>query len=167
VSTVPASIPPTDPSAPSPSTTANTHLVANSNNDGPDSTIVLTGAIGDTGQAESVHPDGTVDLDHASDLKLTLKKGSFLISIAALDQQFVEALSTAPFNTNTCSGRVSVTTTAPIMPGSGTGLYRGVTGTFDLTVGVDEVVDTSSCSFSGTTVAQLLLTEGDGTVSYQ
>jgi hypothetical protein len=128
---------------------------------------VLTGAIGDTGRAESVHTDGTVDPDHASNLRLTLSKGSFLISIAALDQQFVDVLRAAPFDTQSCSGRASATATVPIIPGSGTGLYRGLTGSFDLTLALDEVVDSSGCSFSGTTVAQLLLTEGDGTVSYQ
>jgi hypothetical protein len=158
----------TETSTPSPSsTTGSTHLVDYSKNDGPDSTVVLTGAIGDTGHAESVRPDGTVDPDHASDLKLTLKKGSFLISVAILDKQFVDALGAAPFNTQTCSGRVSVSATAPIVPGSGTGLYRGISGSFDLTLAVDEVVDASSCSFSGTTAAQLVLTEGEGTVSNQ
>ena len=168
VPAVPASIPTTDTPPPSGfSAAGNTHLVDYSTNDGPDSTVVLTGAIGDTGQAESVHPDGSVDPDHASNLRLTLKKGSFLISVAALDKQFVDVLRTAPFDTQTCSGRVSVMAAAPIIPGSGTGLYRGIAGSFDLTLAVDEVVDNSSCSFSGTTAGQLVLTEGEGTISYQ
>ena len=68
VPAVPASIPTTDTPPPSGfSAAGNTHLVDYSTNDGPDSTVVLTGAIGDTGQAESVHPDGSVDPDHASE----------------------------------------------------------------------------------------------------
>jgi hypothetical protein len=153
----------TDPSGSA--ATSNTHLLGYSTNDGPDSTVILTGAIGDTGQGESIYANGAVDPDHSADLKLTLRTGSLRISIADLDKRFVDALKTASFNTQTCSGRVSVTAATPIVPGSGTGLYRGITGSFELTLGVDEVVDRSSCSFSGPTAGQLLVIEGEGTVS--
>ena len=36
------------------------------NSDGPDFTVVLSGAVGDYGPAVSIHPDGTVDPEHTS-----------------------------------------------------------------------------------------------------
>jgi hypothetical protein len=46
------------------------------NSDGPDSSVILTGAVGDYGQAVSVYPDGKTDPGHTSELELSLKHGT-------------------------------------------------------------------------------------------
>ncbi len=42
------------------------HLVDYTDNDGPDSAVILTGAIADFGKAVSVNPDGSVNPEHNS-----------------------------------------------------------------------------------------------------
>jgi hypothetical protein len=134
-------------------------------NDGPSSTVILTGAIGDFGRAVSVHPDGTVDPDHRSQLKLTLRDGSFRIGIADLDKKFVSAMRTFPPNTSTCSGTVTVAATARIVAGSGTGSYRRISGAFDLTLTLAEVDAKANCTTSSALLKESIVTAGTGTVS--
>ena len=57
-------------------------MVYSINSDGPDFRAVVTGAVGDYGPAVTVHPDGTVDPSHSSELELKLTAGSFRLSIA-------------------------------------------------------------------------------------
>ena len=62
-----------------------THIIAYSiNSDGPDFREILTGQVGDYGPGVTVHPDGTVDPEHTSELELNMSHGSFRLSIAAL-----------------------------------------------------------------------------------
>jgi hypothetical protein len=145
--------------------TGTVHLVDYSTNDGPDSTVILTGAVGDEGRAESVYPNGSIDPEHDADLRLILKGGSFVISVAKLDARLVRMLRTATFSPISCSGRANVVAKASVIPGSGTGLYRGLSGTFNMSASLDEVVASSSCTFSGPTIAQLVLIQGVGTLS--
>ena len=71
----------------------NTHITLYSiNSDGPRFQAIVTGAVGDHGQAVSVYPDGRVDPQHDSDLSLRLTRGSFLLNGAALDKRVVTAL---------------------------------------------------------------------------
>lgn len=141
------------------------HLIGYSlNSDGPDFTVVLSGAIGDYGPAASVHPDGTTDPDHSSELRLDLKKGTLRLDIAALDKKVIAATSrwgTSP----TCSFHVSVTAATPVVPGSGTGAYRGDTGSITVTTTIDEV-DQAPCS-GGTSpfLSQIITLTGTGAVS--
>jgi hypothetical protein len=141
------------------------HLAGYSGNDGPRSKVILTGAIGDAGEAVSVHPDGTIDPQHNADLKLALTRGSFRMSIAGLDKKIVSAFSRVRFNTTTCSGNVTVTEAAPIVKGSGTGAYRGISGTFTITITIDEIAAKSACNATGAFVAQAIIMTGPGTVS--
>jgi hypothetical protein len=134
------------------------------NSDGPRFQAVVTGAVGDYGQAVSVYPDGKVDPQHDSDLSLRLGRGSFLLSAAVLDKRVVTALGHWPGNPATCSGHVSVTAPVPVVPGSGTGAYRGVTGTFTLTATVDEIDAKSGCTATGAFIAQVIVITGPGTV---
>jgi hypothetical protein len=136
-------------------------------NDGPRSTVILTGAIGDFGQATSVHPDGTVDPDHGSQLGLTLRYGSFRVNIADLHRSFVTAMRRFPSNTRTCSGTVTVAADAPIVAGSGTGSYRGISGGFHLTIALAEVDATANCGSSSAFLRQSIVTAGSGTVSFR
>jgi hypothetical protein len=135
------------------------------NSDGPDFRAILTGAVGDYGPGVTVYPDGAVDPAHSSDLKLNLSHGSFLLSIAKLDSEFGHAVVRWPYDRATCSIHGTVTGTAPIVAGSGTGAYRGIAGAFTLTLSLDEVwVRGPACSESSPFQAQLILMAGTGSV---
>src|SRR5215467_3187152 len=144
-------------------------FTAYANDDLPGATVVLSGAIGDFGAAVSVLPNGTVDPEHSSQLKLALTQGSFRIVIGPLHLKLESALSHAPYNLKTCSGHVAVTGAAPVVPGSGTGAYTGIRGNFTLTVTGNEVDAKPGClPFSGTALlAQSIFVAGSGTVSFR
>jgi hypothetical protein len=141
-------------------------LTGYSNSDGPRSTAILTGAIGDYGTAVSVHPDGTVDPQHSSQLRLGLTRGSFRIVIGPLDKQLVSAFRRFPPDRVTCSGIVTVTGAAPVVADSGTGAYRGISGSFRLTIMIAEVDARRDCSPSSAFLSQAVIMAGRGTVSF-
>jgi hypothetical protein len=138
------------------------------NDDLPGATVVLSGAIGDFGEAVTVLPNGTVDPEHSSQSNLALTQGSFRIVIGPLHVKFLTALSHAPYNLNTCSGHVAVTGAAPVVAGSGTGAYKGISGNFKLTITGNEVDAKPGCQpFSGSALlAQSIFISGSGTVSF-
>jgi hypothetical protein len=143
----------------------NTHITLYSiNSDGPRFSAIVTGTVGDHGQAVSVYPDGRVDPQHDSDLSLRLGRGSFLLSAAVLDQRVVTAFRHWPGNPDTCSGHTSVTAPVPVVPGSGTGAYRGISGGFTLTATVDEIDAKSGCTAAGAFIAQVIVITGPGSV---
>jgi hypothetical protein len=140
-------------------------MVWSVNSDGPHFRAILTGAVGDYGPGVTVHPDGAVDPGHTSELELNLSHGSFRLSIAKLDSEFVHAVAHWPYNRATCSIHGTVTGTAPIVAGSGTGAYRGIAGAFTLTISLDEVyIKGPGCSETTGFKAQLLLIEGTGSL---
>ena len=143
-----------------------THIVVWSvNSDGPDFRAILTGTVGDFGPAVTVHPDGTVDPEHASELELKLSRGSFRLSIAELSSDFAHAVTHWPYDRATCSIHGTVSGTAPIVTGSGTGAYKSIAGAFALTLSLDEDwVRGPACSETTGFAAQLLQLEGSGTV---
>ena len=146
-------------------TSGNTHITLYSvNSDGPRFQAIVTGAVGDHGQAVSVYPDGRVDPEHDHDLSLRLTRGSFLVDEASLDKRIVTAFGHWPGNPATCSGHVSVTAPVPVVPGSGTGAYRGISGGFTLTATVDEIDAKPGCTATGTFIAQVIVITGPGTV---
>ena len=138
------------------------------NDDLPGATVVLSGAIGDFGAAVTVLRNGTVDPEHSSLLNLALTQGSFRIVIRPLHAQLLNALDHAPYNRKTCSGHVMVTGTAPVVAGSGTGAYKGIRGSFKLTLTANEVDTRPGCQpFSGSPLqAQTVFITGSGTVSF-
>ena len=134
------------------------------NSDGPDFTVVLTGAVGDYGPAVTVFPNGKVDPDHKHQISLRLKKGSFRLHLAQLDKAIVAA--TSRWSTDrTCSFHAIVTAPTPVVAGSGTGLYKGIKGSLTMTVTIDEV-DIKPCP-GGTSkfLSQNIFLVGSGTVS--
>jgi hypothetical protein len=141
-------------------------MVYSVNSDGPEFKAVVTGAIGDYGPGVTVRPNGTVDPDHSSEMQLNLTHGSFRISIATIDKDIVQAYQHWPSNSATCSGSIRFTAPAPIVAGTGTGTYRGVTGAFRLTVTIDEVDVKPVCNGTSAFQAQVVLMDGSGTVSY-
>ena len=144
---------------------ATVHLSGYSQGDGPRLTVILTGAVGDFGTGVYVRPDGTVDPEHAAELQLKLTEGSFRISVADFDKKLVEAFGRVQFNPSTGSGHVSVTGATPIVSGSGTGSYKGISGSFDLTVSIDEIVQKPATTPSGAIRAQVNIMTGSGVVS--
>ena len=136
------------------------------NSDGPWSKVILTGAIGDWGQAVTVHPDGTIDPQHTSELRLELQKGSFRLGFASLHKKIIRAYSPWPSDKSTCSGSVSFTVTIPVVAGSGTGAYRGISGSFTVTVTIDEVDVKPVCDGTSAFLAQVVLIAGPGRVSF-
>ena len=136
------------------------------NTDGAYFHAIVSGAIGDYGPAVTIYPNGHVDPAHNSEMELRLAHGSFRLSIAALDKAFVKATSHEPIYPKTCTDLISVTATTPIVAGSGTGAYRGIRGSFPVTITLNEV-EASPCQPSpGAFHAQLITLAVSGTVSF-
>jgi hypothetical protein len=141
------------------------HLMVYSiNSDGPDLRAIVTGAIGDYGPAETVFPNGKVDPQHTHDLELKLTRGTFKLSITDLIKKFGAVTSHEPIYPRTCSDYMTASAPMPIVPGSGTGAYRGISGRFSATITVDEV-ERSPCQPAGAIRWQALVVRGPGTVS--
>ncbi len=135
------------------------------NSDGPRFQAILTGAIGDYGPGVTVHPDGTPDPSHGSELSLELRHGSFRLSIAKLDAEFVRVVSHWPYDRATCSIHGTIAGSVPVVPGSGTGAYRGITGAFTATISLDEDWKKGpACNESSGFQAQIILITGTGSV---
>lgn len=160
----------TTSAAPAAHSRGSVHLTAYTNNDGPTETVIVTGAIGDYGEAVSVYPNGTVDPEHNSELSLKLSRGTLRLDTAALDKAFVAAmLNEFPSNATTCSGSVQVTRQVPVVAGSGTGAYKGVGGAFTLTATLDEVDKVSGahpCDGTAAFLSQAIIVTGAGTVTF-
>jgi hypothetical protein len=154
------------PTAIGTATAGDVHLSAYTDNDGPTATVILTGAVGDYGQAHSVNPDGSVNAEHSSQLDLALSKGSFRLDLADVARRFVAVAGAVGVNTATCSSTASVTGDVAVVAGSGTGAYVGITGTFHLTITLDEVYRPIACSVTGAYLAQSIVITGPGTVTY-
>lgn len=142
-----------------------THITAyNINTDAPLLSSVVSGAtIGDSGPAEQVPPGSTLPTKHADELLLNLARGTFRLNIAGIDTEFTKALGPANIP-GTCSDYVSVSANVPIVPGSGTGAYRGIAGTFAATLTVNELHHTP-CNQTVTTFRQLIWLNGAGTIT--
>jgi len=136
------------------------------NTDGAYWHAIVSGVIGDYGPAVSIYPGGEVDPAHTSELELRLAHGSFRLSVAALDKAFVMAGSHAPIYPKTCTDLISVTGTTPIVAGSGTGAYRGIRGSFPVTLTLNEVEARPCQPSPGAFRAQLITVAGSGTISF-
>lgn len=141
------------------------HLTAYTDNDGPTSTVVVTGAVGDFGKAVRSAPSGAVGSGHSDNLELKLSSGTFRINVEKLDAAFVASMKHLATNKVTCSGTTTVTGTAPIVSGSGTGSYAGIAGTFALRITLDEVYTRPACTEASAYRAQMIVITGSGNVS--
>jgi len=135
------------------------------NTDGAYFRAIVSGVIGDYGPAVSIYPDGQVDPAHNSQMELRLTQGSFRLSIAALNKAFVKAASHEPIYPKTCTDLISVTKTSPIVAGSGTGAYRGIRGSFGVTITLNEVEARPCQPSPGAFRTQLITLAGPGTIS--
>ncbi|MGH3227429.1 MAG: hypothetical protein ACRDOA_02405 [Streptosporangiaceae bacterium] len=142
-----------------------THVIAYSiNTDDPVLTSVVSGAIGDYGPAEEVSPGSTGVSANGGELELKLTRGTFRLNIADIDKKFLEGTSHEPVFPRTCSTYVSVSDAVPIVPGSGTGAYRGIAGTFAMTLTVNEVHDIP-CTTSLSILRQVVVLSGAGKIA--
>lgn len=144
-------------------TSGSVHLSEYTNGDGVGASVILTGAIGDFGEAISVYPNGALNLEHNSQVNLALNQGSFKLDVSAVDKKIVDAFTRFKSHPATCSGNLTASGTATVVPGSGTGTYQGISGSFDLTVYVDEI--DKACSGNDAYLAQAFVTLGNGTVT--
>ena len=157
-----------------PSVSARTHkgkaqlMVWEVNSDGPFMRAQLTGAAGDYGHAVTIDRHGKVDSGNPSELKLKLAHGSFRLSIVSIEKAFAKALRHWSPNPATCSGGIIVTAPAPVIAHSGTGAYRGITGTFSFTDNSSEVLPRSNCNDTGGArpLSELIVVDGTGAISY-
>ena len=142
-----------------------THVVAYSiNTDNPVLTSVVSGAIGDYGPAEEISAGSTGVSAHGGELELKLTHGTFGLNIADIDTKFTEATSHEPVFPRTCSTYVTVSGAVPIVPGSGTGAYRGIAGTFAMTLTLNEVHD-RPCTTSLSILRQVIVLSGAGKIT--
>jgi hypothetical protein len=142
-----------------------THVMAYSiNTDNPVLTSVVSGAIGDYGPAEEISPGSTGVSAHGGELELKLTHGTFGLNIADIDTKFTEATSHEPVFPRTCSTYVTVSDAVPIVPGSGTGAYRGIAGTFAMTLTLNEVHN-RPCTTSLSILRQVIVLSGAGKIT--
>lgn len=138
---------------------------------GAGGTVVLTGAIGDFGSSVSIDANGTVDPQNNTEVILALTQGSFRISVVSLDKKINAAFNKFQPSSTTCSGQLSVPGTTPIVAGSGTGAYEGISGSFNLTLTFAEIgpkLKSGKCNDSNSAPAlgSAMIVIGSGTVSY-
>jgi hypothetical protein len=142
-----------------------THVTAYSiNTDNPILASVVSGAIGDYGPAQEVSPGSTGVSAHGGELELKLTRGTFRLNIADIDTKFIEGTSHEPVFPRTCSTYVSVSDAVPIVPGSGTGTYQGIAGTFAMTLTLNEVHE-SPCTTSLSILRQVIVLSGAGQIT--
>jgi hypothetical protein len=122
-------------------------------------TVILTGAITDHGiDHQGVPEDGTN--------RLELSKGSFSVYVNDLGNK----LAAMPVDPVTCSADGSATAAVPIIDGSGTGAYRGISGTFvftGTTAAILPRLPSGECDTNATKYWGILLAQGSGTVSFK
>jgi hypothetical protein len=151
------------------------HLVDYGDESGVGSTVLLTGAIGDSGSGDSIDANGTPDSQNNTEVELALVSGSFRISVVGLDKKITSAFNNFKVNSSTCSGYVSVTGATPIVAGSGTGAYTGISGSFNLTITIAEIGPKNTSgkqkgqcneSNSAAPIGSAQVVTGSGTVSF-
>jgi hypothetical protein len=131
--------------------------------DGPGFQAILSGAIGDYGPAVTVLPSGKVDPEHTSQMELKLRHGTFRLSINGIASKFRAQTAHEPLYPATCSDYFHVSATVPVVAASATGAYRGIRGSFSLTLTDYEDEKTPPCG--PPFLAQILVLSGSGIVS--
>jgi hypothetical protein len=132
------------------------HLTDATDSDSPTSSVILSGAIGDSGTA-------TLD-QRTGRFVLHLSRGWFTLQLSELDGRFVAKLRGLSVSKSSCSAFAQASGTAPIVAGTGTGSYAHLTGAFALTVTLDEVFHPGGCGEQNPYASQEIITSGWGTV---
>jgi hypothetical protein len=92
--------------------------------------IVLAGAIRDWGKVASIDKNGKPD-DNGNFVEVTLKKGTFEIDATALNKKMASPRPQVQSGV-TCS--IAASGSGPVKLFNGTGLYRGISGTANVTM---------------------------------
>ena len=146
-------------SADGPSTGSNVHFYeADTARDGNLGTVILTGAITDHGTDHQGVADG------GNYNKLVLSKGSFEINVGPIGN-----LLNFPVNPATCSADGSATAPIPIVDGTGTRAYKGISGTIQTTVTFAWILPrlaNGQCNTNATRYPGIGIAHGAGTISY-
>jgi hypothetical protein len=133
-------------------------------------TILFTGAVGDFGKSVNSDKNGKAN-PNGNYAMITLKKGAFEVDLTKLQTASNNLQPTA--NAMTCSASASVT--EPVTVFNGTGLYKGITGTVNVTetfgfIGPDYATGAKKgqCNMSAGAqpIAQQLSITGTGTVHF-
>ena len=96
-------------------------------------TVVVTGAIGDYGKTTpEMDKNGKTNPKKGNYGKFVLQKGTIEANLTAFNAKEQSLGSQSSVNAATCT--MEATATAPVMLFNGTGLYKGITGTVNLTV---------------------------------
>jgi hypothetical protein len=134
--------------------------------------VFITGAIGDFGTSRMVNKSGQPNMNGGY-VKLTLVKGTIVLNVTKINAAANRAFNSAVVNTSTCS--VSVVFSGPATAMSGTGLYKGVSGTLHLTVSGGFILPriasgphAGQCNLSNSAqpTASAQLVQGTGKVSF-
>jgi hypothetical protein len=135
---------------------------ADTNYAGNHGTVILTGAITDQG----TDCQGC-DLKNGFNV-LQLSKGTFEIDVSNLGNE-LGSLPVVPVDRTTCSSDGTVAGPIPIVRGSGTGPYHGITGALYVQVSVADILpraNDGTCETNATPSAGVMIVKGSGTVSY-
>ena len=93
----------------------------------------------------TVLPDGKIDPEHTSQMELKLRHGTFRLYIDGIASKFRAQTAHEPLYPATCSDYFDVSATVPVVAGSGTGAYRGIRGSFSMTLTDYEDEKTPPC----------------------
>jgi hypothetical protein len=156
-------------------TNGTVHIIAYGDGAGAGETDIFTGAIGDFGSGIAVDANGTADPGNGTEQQFDLVHGSFRVSVQALDKKVGSAFNNFKPNTSTCSGMITASGTAPVVSGSGTGSYVGITGSFTVTFLYAAILpkitsgkNKGQCNESNNaqSIGSAQVVTGSGTVSY-
>lgn len=130
------------------------------NTGGNTGSVVVTGAIGDSGKdVTGVSPNAN---------QIVLSKGSFDVSTAGIQKSFSKAKPKG----NPANCGVVLAASAPVTLSNGTGAYKGITGKVVLTITSAAVLPTKSdgsCNESPNSVAigEVTISQGSGRISFK
>jgi hypothetical protein len=136
---------------------------------GPSGKIVVAGAIGDWGSTLSIDKNGKPDLN-GNFVRVTLKKGTFEIDSTAVNKQMANPRPTIASDV-TCS--VAAGGSGPVKLFNGAGLYKGISGTVNVTITFTGVggryhsgAKQGQCDHGPTPLAMLGSVNGRGTIHF-
>jgi hypothetical protein len=122
-----------------------------------------------TASAHDRRPHPHAGRTHNSEMELNLSRGTFRLAIAQLEGEFLahvmQHYPNYPNYPATCSVFDSITVPVPIVAGSGTGAYRGIAGTFTITVTGEEDLSRPCNPSAKRPYWEVILLTGDGSVS--
>jgi hypothetical protein len=117
--------------AASKSETVRIWVTQSSTNNTPTDPILVTGAIGDYGTSTSQDKNGTADTNGSYE-GVDLQHGTFVVDNTKFNAKVGKSKPTT--NMSTCSYSLTASGPVSIVPGSGTGAYKGLTGKLVITI---------------------------------